>query len=77
MNNVNIDAKTLDMCLKEIGNIGSTTYQNICTGVSKTVQWGQIDWIMMGFFISLFLFIIGFIIIEFIPKKPKKNTDLY
>jgi len=42
--NLNIDQKTLEMCLKTIDNIGSTTYQNICTGQSTVVQWGSAQW---------------------------------
>jgi hypothetical protein len=43
--NQNIDQKTLEACLKEVSNIGSTVYQNICTGTSSIVIWGGLDWV--------------------------------
>lgn len=42
--NINVDAKTLDMCIKQISNWGSTTYQNICTGSTVIVPAGTFDW---------------------------------
>jgi len=42
--NVNIDQKTLEMCLKSIGQFGNTQYQNICTGEQAVVYWGALDW---------------------------------
>ena len=43
---VNVDAKTLEMCLKSIHGFGVTTYQNICTGAITSVPWGTLDWII-------------------------------
>lgn len=63
--NLNIDSKTLDQCLKTIYNFGSNTYQNICTGQSYVVNWGSLDWVMtvalaiIG--IGMFLFFIKMI----------------
>lgn len=59
--NINLDQRTLDMCLKEINNIGSTTYQNICTGQSTVVPWGVGNWI--GSIIQLLLGVLFFSII--------------
>lgn len=42
--NLNIDAKTLEMCVKEINNFGGTFYQNICDGTKTYVAWGNADW---------------------------------
>ena len=62
--NLNIDSKTLDSCLKTINNIGSTTYQNICTGQSVVVPLGSLDLlcsifalVSMGFLLMLFVWI--------------------
>ena len=43
--NLNIDAKTLEQCLKSISNWGETIYQNICTGQSSSVTWGTMDFV--------------------------------
>ena len=60
--NLNIDSKTLEQCLKEISNFGATTYQNICTGESTVVVWGGADW-FGGVVITIFLlaFIVWFL----------------
>jgi len=42
----------LNECFKEVSNIGSTTYQNICDGTSQVVPWGSMMWVMI-FFITL------------------------
>lgn len=57
--NLNIDSKTLEQCLKSINNFGSTIYQNICTGESSVIVWGDADW--LGWII-LSLLGIGFIL---------------
>lgn len=49
--NLNIDQKTLEVCLKPISNFASTTYQNICTGQSYTVPTGLFDWFLFFVFI--------------------------
>lgn len=36
-------------CIKSINDVGTTTYQNICTGSTNTVPWGAADWIGAGF----------------------------
>lgn len=43
--NLNIDAKTLEWCLKSISNFGGTIYQNLCTGEKTFVAWGNADWV--------------------------------
>ena len=43
--NLNIDSKTLEQCLKSISNFGSTTYHNICTGQTYLVPMGGLDWL--------------------------------
>jgi hypothetical protein len=35
-------------CLKNINNIGSTTYQNVCNGTYSTVPWGAMDYVLRG-----------------------------
>lgn len=62
--NLNIDSKTLDACLKTVSNIGSDTYQNICTGQSAVVQWGVGDW-FTAMFVASFGVLIVVIIIGF------------
>ena len=34
-----------NQCVKEITNIGSTTYQNICNGNVNIVPWGVGEWL--------------------------------
>lgn len=51
--NLNIDSKTLEACLKTINNVGSTTYQNICTGEATVVPWGVLDWISNSIFLII------------------------
>ena len=49
-------------CIKAISNIGSTTYQNICSGSASIVPWGSADWIgvgVMGLMTALLLALIG------------------
>jgi len=58
--NLNIDSKTLEQCLKTVSNFGSNTYQNICTGESSVVSWGNADWVGI---IVLSLLGIGFVLV--------------
>ena len=44
--NINIDAKTLEQCLKGTSKFGETIYKNICTGETYSVPAGQWDWIV-------------------------------
>lgn len=62
--NLNIDQKTLDMCIKTINNFTSTTYQNICNGQSVTLPTGIYDYIMFftGAGIILFLGVLAAIV---------------
>mgnify|MGYP007023449488 FL=1 len=60
--NLNIDSKTLDQCLKTISNFGSTTYQNICTGDSYIVSWGSIDWMKYIFMAVILLAMFSFFV---------------
>lgn len=64
--NLNIDSQNLDQCLKEVWNWGGTTFQNICTGQSNYVQWGNLDLLgniilviggvcLVGLFIGIFI----------------------
>lgn len=61
--NLNIDSQNLEQCLKEVWNWGGTTYQNICTGESNYVQWGNLDWlgmiILVAMGIAIALLILG------------------
>ncbi len=59
--NVNASTQALGECLKEINNIGSTVYHNICNGQSNIVPWGTADW-AAGIFISL-LFVVMLIVL--------------
>lgn len=64
--NINLDQKTLDMCLKPINNIGSTTYRNICTNTSEVIPWGLADtfgyWVLITLGILFCLIFIGMFI---------------
>jgi fructose-1,6-bisphosphatase len=55
--NLNIDQKTLDMCLRNVDNFGNTIIQNICNGQSVTVQWGSMGWFWFWFFIGAAVFL--------------------
>lgn len=64
--NLNQDIQTLDACLKSINNLGSTTYQNICTGEVSQVMWGGMDWAVGGLWIMLSMLLIvmiGFLVV--------------
>lgn len=61
--NLNIDQRTLQACLKEVSNIGSTTYQNICTGQSAVVAWGTQDWMLSIFLFSMAAVLVGLVIV--------------
>jgi hypothetical protein len=52
--NLNIDAKTLEQCLKATTNFGGTIYTNICTGTQSVIPWGTADWAL-----GVFLLVIG------------------
>ena len=64
--NLNLDAKTLEQCLKSINHFGGVTYQNICSGIQTFVPWGELDRIGillllgLGFSVLIFLIILGF-----------------
>jgi hypothetical protein len=51
--NINLDQQSLGDCLKTIGNIGSNTHKNICTGESITVPWGAADYMTAVFILFL------------------------
>ncbi len=61
--NLNVDAKTLEMCLKAISNIGSTTYKNICTDSQYVIPWGSADWVMGIIVGCVALFFVGILLI--------------
>lgn len=47
-------------CLRDVGNIGQRTVQNVCDGTSAIVPWGSADW--LGFVaLVAFAFIIAII----------------
>ena len=60
--NLNIDAKSLEMCLKSVSSFGQTTYMNICTGAQSIVPWGSVDWTFAAFFTILGVAVIGGIV---------------
>ncbi len=60
--NLNIEGKTLEMCLKSINNFGGTTYQNICNGTINYVAWGGVDWVLVIILSLLGIAIAGFIL---------------
>ena len=64
--NLNIDSQNLEQCLKEIWNFGGTTFQNICTGRSNYVQWGNLDWVGMIILLTFCISCVGFLIGLFI-----------
>ena len=57
MNDLNLN---LSACLKEINNIGSTTYQNVCNNTQSVVPWGTADWAGAGLIVGLIVFTIVF-----------------
>lgn len=52
---LNLNQQSLEHCLKQINNIGSTTYVNICDGTTHTVPWGSLGWIVAAFAIVLII----------------------
>ena len=56
--NLNIDSRSLDQCLKTIENLGSTAYQNICTGQLVSVPWGFFTW-FSAIFLALFVIVVA------------------
>ena len=47
---INLSSQNVADCLKSIGNIGNTVYQNVCNGTYSTVPWGTGDWLGFGLF---------------------------
>jgi len=43
---INLNQQAIENCLKEVHNIGGTTFQNICDGSSSYVAWGAGDWLV-------------------------------
>lgn len=72
---INLEQQSLEMCLKQINNIGSTTYQNICTGESTTVLWGNSNWIGVVM-LSLFVLAVVFFVISVGFMLIKMSQDL-
>ena len=60
--NLNIDSKTLEMCLKGVSNFGSTTYMNICNGQSAIIPMGGMDWVLTILLVVGALAILGLLI---------------
>lgn len=54
MNELNFN---YNQCVKEINNIGSTTYQNICNGTLTTVPWGTANY-LSSFFMGLIVLVV-------------------
>lgn len=50
--NLNLDSQTLEACLKEVSNLGSTRFINICNGQENIIPWGSADWILAIFLIA-------------------------
>ncbi len=59
--NLNLDAKTLEACIKETYNFGANIYTNICDGSVTNVPWGSLDWFMLALLFGLL--IIGAVLI--------------
>lgn len=55
--NLNIDQKTLDMCVKSVNQFTQTTYKNICNGEVYVIETGSFDWFIF-FVFSTFVFAI-------------------
>ena len=72
---INLEQQSLEMCLKQINNIGSTTYQNIFTGESTTVLWGNSNWIGVVM-LSLFVLAVVFFVISVGFMLIKMSQDL-
>ena len=55
-------------CVKEISDFGSTTYQNICTGETTIIPWGNVMWFLTIFMGIMLIIIITMIIIMIIDR---------
>ena len=51
--NLNLDAQTLEHCLKSVYNFGHTRLINICNGTENIIPWGSVEWVIAIFFASL------------------------
>lgn len=61
--NLNVDAKTLEQCLKATSNYGETLYRNICTGTVTSVPWGTVDWALAIVLTSLGVALLGVLLV--------------
>lgn len=57
--NANINAQTLEQCLKSVSKIGKTDLINICTGQTNTILWGSLGWVVFIFLTLLGMVFIG------------------
>lgn len=64
--NLNVDSKTLDMCLKTVSDFTSTTYVNICNGQEYVVQAGVFTYIVFSVVMVFALILILFLIRVFL-----------
>jgi len=49
-------------CVQHSFNIGETVYYNICTGTTKAVPWGSMEWAMGGLMVLLIPAIVPFVL---------------
>jgi hypothetical protein len=45
---LNVDQRTLEMCLKTKSNFTHTVYSNICNGEKYVIETGSFDWFVFG-----------------------------
>lgn len=64
--NLNLDTKTLEQCLKTVSHFGSNEIHNICNGQIDIIPWGGADWlgyaVLFAICISVALMFFGFAI---------------
>ena len=58
---INLNSQTVD-CVKNIENVGSTIYMNICNGNHVVVPWGVMDWLGIGCLVIALVAIVTVII---------------
>ena len=56
-NDINFNAVN---CLKEVADLGHTTYVNVCNGAQSTVPWGAVDWMGFVLLTAIVLLLLGF-----------------
>lgn len=70
--NIDQTSRTFSECLKEVNNLGYTTYHNICDGAESVIVWGSGDWVVFSLLFAGAVFIL-ILLASFIWMVLKDN----